>query len=211
MVSDKTEKFLQVENFQYGSVLSGEILRKIMLSSMIRDGYLRLIMSYWIVTAYLLRKLRTWRTLVIDYGLRIVMDLLTTISREIVAGLAEWGSAWEDLLSIATEKDLFWLPMLKREASSGTIVRENLLYYFEEFCKEDLVPCKAVNVQEILTVWKIEVTIEWQERSKKFIWFKVKIFRHWWGNKEEIEPNVMMELTNMSHKPIVDNCLIPRC
>jgi hypothetical protein len=101
-----------------------------------------------------------WRTLVIDYGLRIVMDLLTTISREIVSGLAEWGSAWEDLISMSLENDLFWLPTLKREASSGTIVRENLLYFFEEFCQEDVVPCKAANIQEFLTVWEMEVTIE---------------------------------------------------
>jgi hypothetical protein len=130
----KRRNYLQFKNFQYGSILSGEILKEIKLSSMIRDGYLRLIMSYWIVTVYFLRKLRTWRTLVIDYGLRIVMDLLTTISGEIVSGLAEWGSAWEDLISTSLENDLFWLPTLKREASSGTIVRENLLYYFEEFC-----------------------------------------------------------------------------
>jgi hypothetical protein len=130
------------------------------------------------------------------------MDLLTTISREIVSGLAEWGSAWEDLISIALEKDLFWLPKLQREASSGTIIRENLLYYFEEFCQEDTVPCKAANIQEFLTVWKMEVTVEWQERSKVFIWPKVKIFRHWWGNKEESKPNNMIELVNMSHKPV---------
>jgi hypothetical protein len=64
------------------------------------------------------------------------------------------------LISMSLEKDLFRLPTLKREASSGTIVRENLLYYFEEFCQEDLVPCKAANVQDFLTVWKMEVTIE---------------------------------------------------
>jgi hypothetical protein len=31
---------------------------------------------------------------------------------------------------------------------------------------------------------------------------KVKIFRHWWGNKEESEPNDMMELINICHKPV---------
>jgi hypothetical protein len=140
-----------------------------------------------------------WRMLVINYGLGFLMDLVTTISREIVAGLAEWGSAWEDLITMSLENDLFWLPTLKREASSGTIVRENLSYYFEEFCQEDVVPCKAANAQEFLTVWKMEVTIEWQDRSKKFVWPKVKIFRHWWGNKEESEPNDTIELANMDH------------
>jgi hypothetical protein len=44
--------------------------------------------------------------------------------------------------------DLFWLPTLQREASSGTIITENLLYYFEEFCQEDAVLYKVLNVQE---------------------------------------------------------------
>jgi hypothetical protein len=48
----------------------------------------------------------------------------------------------------------------------------------------------------------MEVTVEWHGRSKKFIWPKVKIFRHWWGNKEENEPNDMIELANMDHRPI---------
>jgi hypothetical protein len=48
----------------------------------------------------------------------------------------------------------------------------------------------------------MEVTIEWQERSRVFNWPKVKIFRHWWGNKEERIPNDIVELMNISHKPI---------
>jgi hypothetical protein len=74
---------------------------------MIRDGYLRLITSFSMVMWYLLKRLQTWKTFVIDYGIGIVMDLLTTICREIVSGLAEWESAWEDLISVALEKDLF--------------------------------------------------------------------------------------------------------
>jgi hypothetical protein len=81
----KRRNFLQFENFQYGLVLSGEVLKEIMLSSMIVNSYLRLIMSYSMVVWYFQRRLRTWRTLVICYGIRIVMDLLTTISREIVS------------------------------------------------------------------------------------------------------------------------------
>jgi hypothetical protein len=104
------------------------------------------------------------------------------------------GLAWEGLISMALENDLFWLPTLQREASSGTIIRDNLLFYSEEFCQEDVVPCKAANVQEFLIVWKMEVTVEWQGRSKIFNWPKVKIFRHWWGNKEEREPNDIMEV-----------------
>jgi hypothetical protein len=75
------------------------------------------------------------------------------------------------------------------------------LYYFEEFCQKDVVPCKSANIQDFLTTWKMEVTVEWQKISKIFIWLKVKIFRHLWGNKVESEPN-RMELINMSHKPI---------
>jgi hypothetical protein len=85
----KRRNFLQFENFQYGSILSGEILKEIKLSSMIGNGYLRLIMIYFVILEYFWRSLRMWRTLIIDYGLRIVMDLLTTISRETVSDLAE--------------------------------------------------------------------------------------------------------------------------
>jgi hypothetical protein len=42
----KWRNFLQFENFQYGLILGGEILRKIKLSSKIGDGHLRLIMRY---------------------------------------------------------------------------------------------------------------------------------------------------------------------
>jgi hypothetical protein len=188
--------------FQYGSISSGEISKEIKLSSMMRVGDLSLIMNYYGIIGGFVKRLRVWRTLRIDYGNRFVMDLLTTISREVVAGLAEWGSAWEDLITKVLEDDLFWLPTLQRDVSTGTIIRENLLYYFEEFCQEDIVPCKATNIQEFLIVWKMEVNVEWQQRSKIFDWPKFKIFRHWWGNKEESEPNDTIELINMSHKPI---------
>jgi hypothetical protein len=133
---------------------------------MMGNVYLRLIMMYLIICKYFWRSLRIWRTLVLDYGLGFVMDPLTTISREAVSGLAECGSAWEDLITMSLESDLIWLPTLKKEASSGTIVRENLFYYFEEFCQEDVVPCKAIHFQGFLISWKMEVIIEWQDRSK---------------------------------------------
>jgi hypothetical protein len=75
----KRRNFLQFENLQYGSAFSGEILRKIMLSSMIKDGYLRLVMSYFVVFEYLWRRLRMWRTLIIDYGIESIMDLRNSI------------------------------------------------------------------------------------------------------------------------------------
>jgi hypothetical protein len=56
-----------------------------------RDCDLGLIVSYFGIGWCFVERLRIWRTLRIDYGIRFVMDFLTTITREIVSGLAEWG------------------------------------------------------------------------------------------------------------------------